>query len=105
MANKKSIIPESEEEKLNVVYRLTVRIAEELEQARIAEYTQLLHRPFRLIMLNLLSGAARGVGVAIGFTFLPLQLYMCCRCWERSIFRLSETILPISSGSSSGSLS
>lgn len=74
MANKKSIIPESEEEKLNVVYRLTVRIAEELEQARIAEYTQLLHRPFRLIMLNLLSGAARGVGVAIGFTFFAATI-------------------------------
>ncbi|MGN7164407.1 DUF5665 domain-containing protein [Paenibacillus cellulositrophicus] len=74
MADKKSIIPESEEEKLNVVYRLTVRIAEELEQARIAEYTQLLHRPFRLIMLNLLSGAARGVGVAIGFTFFAATI-------------------------------
>ncbi|ANS77205.1 hypothetical protein AWM70_11200 [Paenibacillus yonginensis] len=56
------------EDRVNRVYELTVWLANELEKSRIADYTQLLHRPFRLIWLNLLSGTARGVGYGIGLT-------------------------------------
>ncbi len=43
-------------------------IAQSMEQARIAEYTELLLKPWRLIWLNVLSGIAKGVGIAIGFS-------------------------------------
>ncbi len=66
--------PISQEEKLNAVYRLTTGLAQQMEKARIAEYTELLHSPFRLIWLNILSGAARGVGIALGFTFFAATI-------------------------------
>lgn len=64
----------SQEEKLNAVYRLTTGLAQQMEKARIAEYTELLHSPFRLIWLNILSGTARGVGIALGFTFFAATI-------------------------------
>ncbi|MEC0369969.1 DUF5665 domain-containing protein [Paenibacillus chibensis] len=64
----------TEEEKLSRLYSLTASIAEQLEKSRIADYTQLLHKPWRLIWLNLLSGTARGVGIAIGFTFFAATI-------------------------------
>lgn len=66
--------PASTEEKLSAIYRLTLTWTRELEKSRIAEYTQLLNRPWRLIWLNVLSGTARGVGVAIGFTFFAATI-------------------------------
>jgi hypothetical protein len=50
-----------------------------MEKMRIAEYVQLLDRPWRLIYLNLLAGVARGVGVALGFTILGTILVYILR--------------------------
>lgn len=66
--------PETPEEQMNAMYRLTLNWTRQLERSRIAEYTELLNRPWRLIWLNLLSGTARGVGVAIGFTFFAATI-------------------------------
>lgn len=55
-------------EHVNRIYDLTVKWTNQLEKSRIADYTQLLHRPWRLIWLNLLSGTSRGVGYGIGLT-------------------------------------
>lgn len=66
--------PKTPEERMNAVYRLTQNWTRELEKSRITEYTQLLNRPWRLIWLNLLSGTARGVGIAIGFTFFAATI-------------------------------
>ena len=55
-------------------YNLLMKMANELEKSRIAQYTELLHRPWRLIWLNVLSGTARGVGIAIGFTFFAATI-------------------------------
>lgn len=68
-------------DKIEQLHTLTSRIANELERSRIAQYTELLNRPWKLIWLNLLSGTARGVGIAIGFTFLQQRLSMCYRFW------------------------
>ncbi|QOS82301.1 hypothetical protein JNUCC31_04625 [Paenibacillus sp. JNUCC31] len=62
------------EDKIEELHKLTNRIANELERSRIAQYTELLNRPWKLIGLNLLSGAARGVGIAIGFTFFAATI-------------------------------
>ncbi|WP_379161271.1 DUF5665 domain-containing protein [Paenibacillus sp. sgz5001063] len=63
-----------QEEKLNAVYRLTSGLVQQMEKARIAEYTQLLNSPWRLIWLNILSGTARGLGIALGFTFFAATI-------------------------------
>ena len=48
-----------------------------LERTKLADYVTLLQKPRRLIWLNLLSGAARGFGFAIGFTILgALLIYL-----------------------------
>ncbi|WP_420805401.1 DUF5665 domain-containing protein [Paenibacillus sanguinis] len=59
---------------MNAIYRLTLKWTRQLEKSRIVEYTELLNRPWRLIWLNLLSGTARGVGIAIGFTFFAATI-------------------------------
>lgn len=66
--------PETPEAKMNALYRLTLNWTRQLEKSRIAEYTELLNRPWRLVWLNLLSGTARGVGIAIGFTFFAATI-------------------------------
>ncbi|WP_410768066.1 DUF5665 domain-containing protein [Fontibacillus sp. BL9] len=66
--------PGTPEEQMGAMYRLTLNWSRQLEKSRIAEYTQLLNSPWRLIWLNLLSGTARGVGIAIGFTFFAATI-------------------------------
>jgi tetrahydromethanopterin S-methyltransferase subunit F len=52
-------------------------IAIHMEKMQIADYVQLLNRPRKLILLNLVGGIARGVGIAIGFTiFTTLIVYI-----------------------------
>ncbi|RCX22847.1 hypothetical protein DFP94_101433 [Fontibacillus phaseoli] len=62
------------EEQMGAMYRLTLNWSRQLEKSRIADYTLLLNSPWRLIWLNLLSGTARGVGIAIGFTFFAATI-------------------------------
>ncbi|MFV9509966.1 DUF5665 domain-containing protein [Tepidibacillus sp. LV47] len=40
----------------------------QLERVQIADYVALLNRPHRLFFINLLTGIARGIGIALGFT-------------------------------------
>ncbi|AZK49019.1 hypothetical protein EIM92_12675 [Paenibacillus lentus] len=64
----------SADEKMNVMYNLTLKWAHQLEQSRITEYSELLYRPWSLIWRNILAGTARGVGIAIGFTFFAATI-------------------------------
>jgi hypothetical protein len=41
-----------------------------LERMKLAEYVELLNRPWRLFYINFMSGLARGLGIALGFTVL-----------------------------------
>ncbi|MFD2116205.1 DUF5665 domain-containing protein [Paenibacillus yanchengensis] len=50
------------------------RIASDMEKTKMAEYVDLLNRPMSLIWRNLLAGTARGVGIAIGFTFFAATI-------------------------------
>lgn len=57
-----------------------IKISDSLERAKIAEYVDLLNKPWRLIYLNLLGGLSRGVGLAVGFTLLgALVIYILTR--------------------------
>ncbi|USB34518.1 DUF5665 domain-containing protein [Paenibacillus sp. YPG26] len=72
--NEEQLLDGTLEEKMGAVYKLTLHWSQELEKSRIMEYTQLMVRPWKLIWLNLLSGASRGVGIAIGFTFFAATI-------------------------------
>jgi hypothetical protein len=53
-----------------------VKIANQMEKTQIADYVMLLNKPRRLILINLLFGISRGVGIAMGFTvFAAIILY------------------------------
>ncbi|WMT43457.1 DUF5665 domain-containing protein [Paenibacillus sp. D2_2] len=67
-------MPETCEEQIRDMYNLTLKWTQQLERSRIAQYTELLNRPWRLIWLNILSGTARGVGIAVGFTFFAATI-------------------------------
>ncbi|HHY40518.1 MAG TPA: hypothetical protein GX502_04635 [Syntrophaceticus sp.] len=41
-----------------------------LERMKLAEYVELLNNPKRLLFINFISGVARGLGIAVGFTLL-----------------------------------
>ncbi len=50
------------------------RLSIDMEKAQLKEYVNLMHRPWQLIWKNLISGLARGVGIAIGFTFFAATI-------------------------------
>lgn len=43
---------------------------EAFNKAGIAEFVELHRRPWRMLYLNLLSGVARGFGIAVGFSLV-----------------------------------
>ncbi|MDI6709737.1 MAG: DUF5665 domain-containing protein [Bacillota bacterium] len=55
------------------------QLAVNMEKMRLAEYVSLLESPWRLLYLNLLTGVARGLGIAVGFTLLGALLLMLLR--------------------------
>lgn len=58
------------QEELNDFKDQIERLAAHMERTQFAEYVQLLNRPKRLLMLNFVSGIARGVGAGLGFTVI-----------------------------------
>ena len=59
---------------INSLDRRLEKVAVDLERSQMADYVDLLHRPFSLIWRNLLAGTARGIGIAIGFTFFAATI-------------------------------
>ncbi len=45
-------------------------LARNMEKMKLAEYVELLGDTKRLLWVNFISGIARGLGIAIGFTIL-----------------------------------
>ncbi len=45
-----------------------------LEKSSLAEYVELVRRPWWMIWINFLAGMARGLGMAVGFTLLGALL-------------------------------
>jgi len=72
-----------EDEKLSrLVHTLSDKVAElavNIEKMKLAEYVRLLERPWRLMYINFISGVAKGLGVAVGFTILGALLIFFLR--------------------------
>lgn len=49
---------------------LLEKLAEDMEKMKLAEYVALLNNPVKLLWINFISGIARGLGTAIGFSML-----------------------------------
>lgn len=74
-----SKIPKELQTSLSSLDKRLQKIAADLEHTQIAEYVNLLNRPRTLIWKNLLAGTARGVGIAIGFTFFAATILYVLR--------------------------
>ncbi|CAI6020674.1 DUF5665 domain-containing protein [Cohnella sp. JJ-181] len=49
-------------------------LAVQMEKAQLRDYVNLMSRPWQLIWRNWLSGIARGIGIALGFTFFAATI-------------------------------
>jgi len=68
---------ESQNRLLQILQEKITDLAISMEKMKLAEYVQLLNKPWRLMYINFIAGLARGVGVAIGFTILgAIVLYI-----------------------------
>lgn len=68
----------------------------QMEKMQIAEYIELVRNPWRMVGVNLLSGLARGLGMAVGFTLLgALLIYFLRRLVVLNLPWLSDFIADI----------
>ncbi len=51
-------------------------LAINMEKMKLAEYVDLLEKPYKLMYVNFISGIARGFGIAIGFAILGAVIVM-----------------------------
>lgn len=62
---------------LDKIEQQLIKVANDMERTQIADYVNLMNRPFKLMWRNLLVGIARGVGSIIGIAvFATLILYL-----------------------------
>ncbi|MEW6522685.1 MAG: DUF5665 domain-containing protein [Bacillota bacterium] len=62
------------------------QLSADLENASLAEYVEMLKRPRRMLVVNLLAGMARGLGMAVGFTLLgALLLFILTRTFVANL--------------------
>ncbi|MFO7318790.1 MAG: DUF5665 domain-containing protein [Clostridia bacterium] len=64
------------------------RTIEGLDKAGIAEWVELFRHPRRLLLLNFVSGVARGFGIGIGFTVVSALFLLL-------LGRIAQLNLPI----------
>jgi len=55
---------------LDAVEQRLIKVTNDLERTQIADYVNLMNRPFKLMWRNFMAGIARGVGSAVGWVFL-----------------------------------
>ena len=55
---------------INALKERIEQLSLNLERMKLAEYVELLNRPWRLFYINFMSGLSRGLGIALGFTVL-----------------------------------
>ncbi|NPV26627.1 MAG: hypothetical protein HPY81_04030 [Firmicutes bacterium] len=63
----------TDDSETRIIVKLNQKINElavAIEKMKLAEYVELLNRPWRLLYINFMAGLARGLGTAVGFTIL-----------------------------------
>ncbi|QTL98114.1 hypothetical protein GM661_09055 [Iocasia frigidifontis] len=64
------------------------KLAERMENIKIAEYIELVRSPRRMLFINFIAGLARGLGIAIGATVLGALFLIF-------LFDLAQSNIPI----------
>jgi hypothetical protein len=63
-------------------------LSDRIQRIKNAEYSELVRSPGRMLMINFISGLARGLGIAIGATVLGAIFLIL-------LFRLAQTNIPL----------
>lgn len=65
---------------LQAILKRVEDLGRRMERLQLAEYLALFENPRRFLWINFLTGIARGLGIAVGFTLLgALSLYVLQR--------------------------
>lgn len=79
--------------RLDALSRRLDELAQALERASVAEYVELVRRPWRMAYVNFLAGIARGIGTAVGFAVLGAFLvYLLQTVFVRNLPWLASRI-------------
>ncbi len=70
------------------ILRKVEELSKQVQGITLAEYVEMIRSPRRMIIINFLSGLARGLGVAIGATVLGAMFLVI-------LFRLGQMNLPL----------
>lgn len=70
---------EPEAEKSSALAMRIDQLSFAMEKMNLAEYTALLRNPWRLMWVNFIAGAARGLGFTFGFAILSAGLLYILR--------------------------
>lgn len=62
------------------------RLSRKMDNMRIAEYTEMITNPKRIIWMNFIAGLARGLGMGIGFTILAGIVIYLLQSWVKLPF-------------------
>jgi len=81
---------------INALKEKVEQLSLNIERMKLAEYVDLLNNPGRLLFVNFISGVARGVGIAVGFTLLgALVLFILQRLVVLNLPVVSDFIAEI----------
>lgn len=70
------------------ILRKLEKISERMQGLTLAEYTEMVRSPKRMIIINFIAGLARGFGVAIGATLLGAIFLVI-------LFKIGQLNLPL----------
>lgn len=76
-----------DKEDSKIMYKLE-EISDRIQSINLAEYIELVRSPKKMLIINFISGLARGLGVAIGATVLGALFLLI-------LFRLAQTNIPV----------
>lgn len=77
----------TEEEKDEIMKKL-IEISERIQSINLVEYIELVRSPGRMLVINFISGLARGLGIAIGATVLGALFLIV-------LFDLAQSNIPL----------
>ncbi|HHU92301.1 MAG TPA: hypothetical protein GXZ20_04065 [Halanaerobiaceae bacterium] len=77
----------TEEEKDEIMRKL-IEISERIQSINLVEYIELVRSPGRMLVINFISGLARGLGIAIGATVLGALFLII-------LFDLAQSNIPL----------
>lgn len=80
----------------NEIYKKLEEINDKVDKISLAEYTEMIKNPRKMMFINLISGIAKGIGITIGATlFSSLIVFLLIKIGELNIPLVGEFLAEI----------